>query len=140
LVRKFDPAARDARNRDLGRRGEERVVFSERARLSELGRDDLARKVRWVSEEDGDGAGFDILSFDGRGRERLLEVKTTTGHQTTPFFLTENERLLSIERPEAFRLVRLYDFVRTPKAFELVPPLEDSVMLRPVNYRAEFGG
>ncbi|MGE0256691.1 MAG: DUF3883 domain-containing protein [Alphaproteobacteria bacterium] len=139
LIRKFDPAERDARNRDLGRRGEEVVLRTEHARLRDAGRDDLARQVRWVSEEDGDGAGFDVLSFDVSGGERLLEVKTTTGHQTTPFFLTENERAMSVERSDAFRLVRLYDFARAPRAFELVPPLEDSVVLRPTNYRASFG-
>jgi hypothetical protein len=138
LVRKFDPAARDARNRTLGRQGEERVLFSERSRLADAGRDDLARKVRWVSEEDGDGVGYDILSFCPAGDERLLEVKTTSGHRTTPFYLTENERALSAERPEEFRLVRLYDFLRVPKAFQLKPPLEESVMLRPTNYRASF--
>jgi hypothetical protein len=138
LVRKFDPAARDARNRALGKQGEERVLLSEQIRLSEAGRVDLARKVRWTSEEEGDGAGYDILSFSRSGAERLLEVKTTSGHSTTPFYLTENERALSVERPDGFRLVRVYDFVRIPKAFELVPPLEQSVMLHPINYRASF--
>jgi hypothetical protein len=138
LVRKFDPAERDARNRLLGERGEERVLHSERARLRGAGRADLARKVEWTSKERGDGAGFDILSFSPSGEERLLEVKTTTGHQMTPFWITENERLLSAERPDAFRLVRLYDFAREAKAFELVPPLEESVVLRPATYRAGF--
>lgn len=138
LVRKFDPAVRDARNRTLGKQGEERILTFERARLASAGRDDLARKVRWISEEEGDGAGYDILSFDQRGLERLLEVKTTTGHERTPFFLSENERLLSTERPDAFRLVRLYDFARTPRAFKLTPPLENSVLLRPTTYRASF--
>ena len=138
LVRKFDPAARDARNRALGKRGEERVFLSERARLIAEDRADLARKIRWVSEEDGDGAGYDILSFNRTGGERLLEVKTTTGHELTPFYLSENERQVSVERSDVFNLVRLYDFARTPKAFELRPPLEESVMLRPINYRASF--
>jgi len=138
LVRKFDPAARDARNRALGLRGEERVFGFERGRLKKEGREDLARKVRWVSQEDGDGAGYDILSFDRAGREHLLEVKTTTGHQRTPFFISENERALSDERPDAFRLVRLYDFARRPRAFELIPPLTDSVLLRATSYRASF--
>jgi hypothetical protein len=106
--------------------------------LNGAGRSDLAKKVKWVSEELGDGAGFDVLSFNLSGDERLLEVKTTSGHQRTPFYLTENERLLSAERPKEFRLVRLYDFLREPKAFELVPPLEESVMLRPMAYRAAF--
>jgi hypothetical protein len=140
LVRKFDPAARDARNRVLGKQGEERIVLFERNRLDAAGRSDLSKKVRWISEEDGDGAGYDILSFNEAGKERLLEVKTTIGHQTTPFFLSENERSLSQERPDAFRLVRLYDFQRSPRAFELAPPLELSVMLKATNYRASFEG
>lgn len=138
LVRKFDPAERDARNRDLGYRGEERVFFSEQAKLRSADRADLARKVRWVSQEDGDGAGYDILSFSEMGAERLLEVKTTIGLQKTPFYLTQNERTFSEERADAFRLVRLYDFARSPKAFELVPPLENAVILSPTNYRASF--
>lgn len=129
LVKKFDPAARDARNRDLGRRGEEVVYLSEIARLKAEGRQDLSRRVRWVAEEDGDGAGYDVLSFDTGGEERLLEVKTTTGSNLTPFFISENERCLSDERPDAFRLVRLYDFARKPRGFEIVPPLKNHLQL-----------
>ncbi len=139
LVRKFDPAARDERNRKLGKLGEERVYHSEKLTLAAQGRDDLARKVRWISEEDGDGAGYDILSFDPQGHERLIEVKTTTGHQTTPFYISENERSFAEERPDAFRLLRLYDFNQEPKAFELAPPLESSLCLNPIAYRASFG-
>ena len=138
LVRKFDPAKRDERNRALGLKGEAFVFQAEQNQLRTEGRDDLARKVKWVSQEDGDGAGFDILSFDSKGKERLLEIKTTLGHQRTPFYISENERSLSAERPDDFRLVRLYDFSRTPRAFRLKPPLEDIVSLNPVNYRATF--
>jgi hypothetical protein len=111
---------------------------SEQASLRAAGRTDLARKVRWVSAEDGDGAGYDIRSFDGAGRERLIEVKTTIGHRTTPFFLSENERAFSEERADAFRLVRLYDFARQPRAFELTPPLDKVVQLRAATWRAQF--
>ncbi len=138
LTRKFDPAARDARNRELGKLGEKRILLSERARLAEAGRKDLAHKVKWVSQEEGDGEGYDILSFSDSGAERLLEVKTTTGYRYTPFYLTENERLLSQERPQEFRLMRLYDFIRQPRVFRLAPPLEESVVLKPASYRASF--
>ncbi len=138
LVRKFDPATRDARNRALGKLGEEKVYEDEMARLRLWGRQDLARKVEWTSEVRGDGAGFDIRSFDVRGRERLLEVKTTTGTRTTPFFISENEFSFSNERPDAFRLVRLYQFGHEPGGFELRPPLDKSVNLKPTNYRASF--
>ena len=89
-------------------------------------------------QEDGDGAGYDIRSFDLAGRERLIEVKTTVGQSTTPFFLSENERAFAEERPDAFRIARLYDFARQPRAFELTPPLERCVMLRAATWRAEF--
>jgi len=138
LVRKFDPAARDALNRSLGLRGEERVFHSERQRLSTGGRDDLARKVRWVSQEDGDGAGYDIRSYGLDGGERLLEVKTTLGNARTPFYLSSNELAFSQERPDAFSLLRVYDFARSAKAFELEPPLTDHVRLLPTAYRASL--
>ena len=138
LIQKFDPAARDARNRALGKQGEERILRYEREALISLGQGDLARKVRWVAEEDGDGAGYDILSFTPDGREKLLEVKTTIGQRFTPFFLTRNEKLVAEERPDHYRIVRLYDFARAARAFEIVPPLEDCLLLQPQVYRASF--
>lgn len=138
LIVKFDPAKRDAGNRRLGKQGEELVFSSERMRLTGQGRDDLARKVRWISQEDGDGAGYDIHSFDYDGNDRLLEVKSTNGGKLTPFFLSENERSLSTDRPGAFRLVRVYEVSNSAKAFRLTPPLEDFVSLLPANYKATF--
>ncbi|HEY0052097.1 MAG TPA: DUF3883 domain-containing protein [Caulobacteraceae bacterium] len=139
LVRKFDPAARDHRNRALGQAGEERIVAFEGERLIAAGRADLARRVEWTSDVRGDGAGYDIKSFDPSGAERLIEVKTTRGLGTTPFFLTRTEREVSTERPEAFRLYRLYDFAAEPRLFKLKPPLEASVTLEPETWRAGFG-
>lgn len=138
LVRKFDPAERDARNRALGKQGEELVLTHERGRLIAAGRNDLARKLEWTSEEQGDGAGYDIHSFEPDGSDRLIEVKTTNGSALTPFFLTENERAFSEERLDAFRLVRLHDFRKRPAAFELAPPLGQWVKLIPISYRAAF--
>lgn len=137
LVRKFDPAARDERNRALGRKGEELVFQFERLRLNRE-RPDLAKKIKWVSQEEGDGAGFDILSFEVNGKERLIEVKTTVGHQRTPFYISANEYELSNERPDHFRLMRVFDFLKGPRAFELQPPLLHSLILTPQSYRASF--
>jgi len=69
LVRKFDPVERDHRNRALGKAGEAFVVDLERRQLIEAARPDLARKVRWIAVEDGDGAGYDVLSFNPGGRD-----------------------------------------------------------------------
>ena len=145
LVRKFDPAARDARNRRLGLSGEHQVFHFERARLAAADRPDLARKVEWTSRERGDGAGYDIRSFDPDGAERFIEVKTTRGGPRTDFFLSRNERAFSQEEPERFRLYRLYDFGSAPAAegrarlFALKPPLEQAVRLEAEVWRAGLG-
>jgi hypothetical protein len=138
IIRKFNPVERDFRNRKLGRDGEELVFHHERQRLQQLDRPDLARKVQWISEELGDGAGYDILSFDVHGKERLLEVKTTVGADTTPFYITRNELSLAGERPDAFRLCRVFDFSASPRMFELTPPLKDFVHLSPLSCEASF--
>ncbi|KQS53901.1 hypothetical protein ASG17_13150 [Brevundimonas sp. Leaf363] len=94
------PSPKHHRNRALGLLGEEHVFHHERARLIAADRSDLARKIEWTSQERGDGAGYDIRSFDPSGAERLIEVKATRGGPTTPFYLTRTEREVSQERPE----------------------------------------
>jgi hypothetical protein len=138
IARKFDVAGRDERNRALGRAGEERVLAHERAALRTAGRDDLARKVRWVSEEDGDGAGYAIASFAADGLPRLIEVKTTNGWERTPFHITRNELAVAEERRSEWRLFRLWNFSREPKAFELYPPLDAHVSLTAMSFQANF--
>jgi Domain of unknown function (DUF3883) len=138
LVQKFDPVERDHRNRSLGEAGEALVVDLEKRQLTEAGRSDLARKVRWVAAEDGDGAGYDVLSFDLLGQERLIEVKTTNGSARTPFFLTRNECDLATERPADWRIYRVHVFARGPRIFTIAPPLENAVTLTPQTWRASF--
>ena len=138
IARKSDVAGRDERNRALGRAGEERVLAHERSVLRSAGRDDLARKVRWVSEEDGDGAGYDIASFAPDGRAQPIEVKTTNGWERTPFHITRNELAVAEERRSEWRLFRLWNFSREPKAFELHPPLDAHVSLTATTFQASF--
>lgn len=138
LVRKFDPVERDHRNRKLGKAGEEFVLHIERKRLQRLDRPDLARKIRWVSAEDGDGAGYDILSFEPNGQERLVEVKTTNGSAKTPFFLTRNEHTVANERAGSWQLYRLHLFAQTPRIFMIKPPLEEHLHLNPQAWRASL--
>ena len=138
LVQKFDPVERDHRNRSLGRAGEAFVVDVERTRLIQGSREDLAQKVKWVSEEEGDGAGYDIQSFDHNGKERLIEVKTTNGAARTPFFLSRNECEIALERPAEWSIYRVHLFARQPRIFTISPPLEKSVHLSPETWRAFF--
>ena len=139
LVQKFDPVERDYRNRSLGRAGEEFVIDVEKRQLTDAGLPDLARKVRWVAAEDGDGAGYDVLSFSRKGDKRLIEVKTTNGSARTPFFLTRNECALANERPTDWQIYRVHLFAKEPRIFTINPPLENTVRLTPATWRASFG-
>ena len=143
VIQRFEsPAVRDARIRALGKDGEALVFEMEKRRLRCLGRDDLASDVRWIARDEGDGFGYDILSFKGSGAgahdKRLLEVKTTNGPRTTPFFVTSNELQVSEKCPERFRIVRLYNFRRHLRAYKLKPPLSEQVLLSPTIYRASY--
>jgi hypothetical protein len=138
IARRFDVAGRDERNRTLGHAGEERVFHHEIHVLRHSGREDLARRVRWVSQEDGDGAGYDIASFTLEGRNRLIEVKTTNGWERTPFHISHNELEVANERRNDWHLFRVYEFARAPKAFELRPPLDAHVSLAATSFRASF--
>jgi hypothetical protein len=138
IAHQFDVAGRDARNRALGRAGEERVLAHERSILTTAGRNDLARRVRWVSQDDGDGAGYDISSFSPEGTPRLIEVKTTNGWERTPFHITRNELAVAEDKRSEWVLFRLWNFSRDPKAFELYPPLDAHVSLTATTFQASF--
>lgn len=136
IGKKYDVAERDARNRQLGKAGEELVLHHERQSLMQAGRHDLAHKVRWTAVQDGDGYGFDIASFEPDGRERLIEVKTTNGWERTPFHISRNEISVAEIRRDEWHLVRIWNFARQPKAFSLRPPLSAHVELTPTSFLA----
>lgn len=138
LVRKFDPVERDRKNRVLGDAGEELVLEFEKRNLRSIDRPDLLDNVRWVSKIEGDGAGYDILSFDDRGEKKFIEVKTTIGGNTTPFFISRNEYDFSKRETDRFRLFRVFDFRKGARAFELQGPLESFVRLSTETFRADF--
>lgn len=134
--KKTDFAKRDAENRRLGRQGEEWVLNLEKQKLVEAGRSDLADKVRWVSQVLGDGAGYDISSFEDTGIEIFVEVKTTTHDAKTEFYVSPNELDAADSRGEAYKLYRLFDFPADPKIYILCGPLERKLRLRSTCYAA----
>lgn len=67
----------EARNQSLGHAGEGLVLRFEHERLRRAGKKALAERVEHVAQTKGDHLGYDILSFEVTGQERLIEVKTT---------------------------------------------------------------
>jgi hypothetical protein len=90
-AKKIDYALRNRQNSITGSRGEEVVMRIERKRLVDGGRRDLAGRIERKSMDD-DTLGYDILSFETDGRERLIEVKATIkGGDPVRFFVSSNE-------------------------------------------------
>lgn len=87
----IDWQALNHRRTELGRLGEEFVMRYETNNVFQFAPNDLERVIH-LSEEQGDGAGFDIMSLNQDGTDRYIEVKTTQGGVDTPFYMTENER------------------------------------------------
>lgn len=139
----FRPAHRDylaqeARNRSLGRAGELFVVELEARRLHAAGKNALSKRVEHAAASQGDGLGFDVLSFETNGRQRLIEVKTTSFGERTPFFVSRNELTRSRTDAPIYHLYRLFDFRIRPRLFDLPGAINGNCHLDPVSYLARL--
>ncbi len=136
LARKIDFEEQNRRNKEIGDMGEDFVFILEKANLSA----ELAEKVRHISKEDGDGAGYDILSYTSDNLIRFLEVKTTTGGKDTPFYLSENERLFLEANADELEIIRVYHFNVETKTGEVERisgrDFLNRFLLTPLNYKA----
>lgn len=130
---------REARNRQLGVAGELFVVRFEQARLIQAGCESLAERVEHVAATKGDGAGYDILSFESSGRERLIEVKTTRYGPETPFFVSSNEVSVSRAERDRYHVYRCFSFRATPRLFCIKGDLSATCVLSPSIYQASVG-
>lgn len=142
---RFSPARRDylaqeARNRSLGRAGELFVMELEARRLHAAGRKALSERIEHVAATRGDGLGFDVLSFEDDGRERLIEVKTTAFGELTPFFVSRNELARSEADASHYHLYRVFDFRDRARLFQLPGAIAASCALEPTTYLARIGG
>lgn len=127
---------REARNRSLGTAGELFALNYERARLMHAGKERLAASIEHTSKVRGDHEGYDILSFECSGAERLVEVKTTKYGAETPFFVSRNEVATSERQAESYHVYRLYSFNRSPRLYMLPGAISLSCQLSPVTFLA----
>ena len=135
---KINYLEKEQTNRKLGFSGEEMVITFERWNLIQLGKEKLAGQIRWISKEEGDGAGFDILSKNMNGSDKYIEVKTTKLSKETPFYFTRNELLFSYSHSDEYHLYRLFNFDKDAKMFVKQGSLESICQSIPVTYKGFF--
>jgi hypothetical protein len=124
----------ESRNRSLGQRGENLIVNFERSRLRVAGKQSLAERVEHISVTQGDGAGFDILSFEDNGTDRFIEVKTTSWGKQTPFLVSRNEVAVSRYRSERYYLFRVFNFRDDPRFYFIKGSIEERCVLDPTEF------
>ena len=129
---------KEQRNRNLGMHGEELVLQYEKWQLTVSGKENLADQVKWISKEEGDVAGFDILSRNINGTDKYIEVKTTKLGKETPFFFSRNELLFSQNKPSDYHLYRLFNFNQNAKMFVKNGGLDTICTSIPMTYRGYF--
>ena len=125
-------------NLSLGYYGEELVIEYEKWNLIRRGADHLADKIEWISKEQGDGAGFDILSKNINGADKYIEVKTTRLGRETPFFFSANELQFSINQAHDYHLYRLFNAENDVKLFQKNGALSSICNSVPIMYRGYF--
>lgn len=133
-----DWAEREQANRELGLQGENAVIEWEKDELTKHGRPDLADLVEHTATKDT-AAGFDIKSYDAStGMEKYIEVKTTTGSATTPFFISPNELDKSNELRDGYWLYRIYNFgkAKDTEFYRLSGDMNEALNLEPSGFKA----
>lgn len=125
----------------IGLAGEKLIMKSEKKKLRDAKRMDLAKKIIHVSQKLGDGAGYDILSYDVDGSEILIEVKTTLKGKKAGFFITANEFDCARHHRENYKIYRIYEFnpnSNSGKFFRLSVEQLEKMRLIPLQYKCEF--
>lgn len=107
----------------------------EKDRLIKAGRPELAEKVKHVSRDEGDGAGYDIQSYNEDGSIIYIEVKSTRGNIGTPFEISANEVEFSRENADKFYLYRIFNLSKQPFLIIIPGAIEETFEMKPTSFR-----
>lgn len=126
------------RNKRLGDQGEKIVYFKEIEYLKEQGLGELANKVKWISKED-DKAGYDILSYELDGTEKLIEVKSTNAKPKRAYFHMSSNQYEKAKTFDNYYIYVVFEAkTETPKIWRIRNPFQyknDGLVIVPSNYR-----
>lgn len=127
-------------NKRIGDLGELWVLENEIEFLRQNGKSNLANKVNHVSVNEGDGLGFDILSFNLDGSIKFIEVKTTKGRANSTFYITRNELEKSKLESSKYHLYRVFNFKEENQTGELleINGSLTSICQQPLNYKVNL--
>lgn len=107
-ARKIDYERLNREKKVIGDKGELLVLNDQKEKVNKFA-PEYVNGIRHVSKQDGDGTGYDILSFDESKRICYLEVKSTTGEKETPFYMSVPEYSFYELHKDNYLIARVYD-------------------------------
>ena len=122
----------------MGLLGEELIMEYEKWYLKQEGKIKYVSQVRWVSKDEGNGAGYDIFSKDLSGKDKFIEVKTTKLSKKTPIYFSKNKLDFSITNQDRFYLYRLFSFEKDARMFIRQGALNQVCRAEAINYKGYF--
>lgn len=108
-ARKMDYERINKERKLIGNAGEE-LVYKDQIEFVKNHAPEYLKSVRHVSKLDGDGAGYDICSFNADKKLVYIEVKSTTGKKETPFYMTSSEYAFFELHKDNYIISRVYEF------------------------------
>lgn len=133
--------AKNITNIKIGDLGERLVYEYEKRKLELAGIKNIEEKLFLTSKHKDYGNAYpvDIISYDIEKKCKIfIEVKTTKGKATDPFYISESERKFSKEHRNNYKLYRVYDVTKnkTPKLYVVEGYVKDNFTLLNENYIA----
>jgi len=126
-------------NKTVGDVGEALVEKWEKEELLRLGRADLAAMVEIIANTEGDGVGYDVLSFTVNGDKKFIEVKTTFGDAASALMFSATEVAFSKQNPQNFYVYRVHNYNKldgSAKFYKLNGSVDKLFNLEPTEFRA----
>lgn len=124
----------------VGEESEKKVYNLEKQKLMKENREDLAEKVFWESKENGDGAGYDIKSFekiDGEYVEIYIEVKGTSKKIDEAFEISINEIEASNKYDKQYYIYRVAEiYSENPHFYRINGKIADNFNLEATSFKA----
>lgn len=113
---KINYQKRQERNERIGKIGEKLICNDEMSKLHNFKSNN---SVDYIASKD-DSKGYDIVSFDEKGKKIYIEVKTTKTKNKDCFYLTDNEKKQILNYKDCYKIYRVFNLDLKNKSYNVV--------------------
>lgn len=138
---KTDFEKQNKRNYIQGNKAEVYVIKAEKKYLEKIGKKDLANKIEHTSLKI-DNKGYDILSFDEKGNQKYIEVKSTKNKFGDANFLISSNEINKSKLLNNYYIYVVFEVnTSEPKIWRINNPFvndANKIKITPISFRVEI--